>query len=156
MCISTGNFDSIFFSLNYALFELRNLTKMKDTTETVDQRNSTETAQQNFVKLCSYEGHNMYICISTGNFDCIFFLGVTPFLNLEIWPNERYYSTQFVSATPLKPLNRIFWNFVVMKDIMCRCAYPQEILIPFFSLGVTPFLNLEIWPKWKILLNTVC
>ena len=38
-----------------------------------------------------------------------------------------------VSATPLKPLNRIVWNFVVIKDIMCRCAYPQEILIPFFS-----------------------
>ena len=47
MCISTGNFDSIFFSLNSALFELRNLTKMKDTTETVGQHNSTETAQQN-------------------------------------------------------------------------------------------------------------
>ena len=32
MCISTGNFDSIFISRNCALFELRNLTKMKDTT----------------------------------------------------------------------------------------------------------------------------
>ena len=52
-----------------------------------------------------------------------------------------------VSATPLKPLNRISRNFVVMKDIMCRWAYPQEILIPFLFLGVTPFLNLEIWPK---------
>ena len=57
MCISTGNFDSIFFSRTYALFELRNLAKMKDTTETVGQHNSTETAQQNCVKLCSYEGH---------------------------------------------------------------------------------------------------
>ena len=51
MCISTGNFDSIFFSRIYALFELRNLRKMKDTTETVGQHNSTETAQQNCVKL---------------------------------------------------------------------------------------------------------
>ena len=59
MRISTGNFDSIFFSLKYALFELRNLTKMKDTTETVCQHNSTETAQQICVKLCSYEGHNV-------------------------------------------------------------------------------------------------
>ena len=58
-----------------------------------------------------------------------------------------------VIATPLKPLKRISWNFVVMKDIMCRCAYPQEILIQFVFLGVTPFLNLEIWLKWKILLK---
>ena len=50
------------------------------------QRNSSETAQHNFVKLCSYEGHNVQMRISTGNFDSIFFLGVTPFLNLEIWP----------------------------------------------------------------------
>ena len=60
------------FSRSYALFELRNLAKMKDT---------------------------------------------TVFL---------------VSATSLKPLDRISWNFVVMKDIMCRCACHQEILIPFF------------------------
>ena len=44
----------------YAFYELRNLTKMKDTTETVGQRNSSETAQQNFLKLCSNEGHNFY------------------------------------------------------------------------------------------------
>ena len=59
MCISTGNFDSIFFLGAMPLFELRNLTKMKDTTETVGQHNSTETAQKNCVKLCSYEGHNV-------------------------------------------------------------------------------------------------
>ena len=46
-----------FFSLKYSLFELRNLTKMNDTTETVGQHTSTETAQQNCVKLCSNEGH---------------------------------------------------------------------------------------------------
>ena len=43
------------------------------------------------------------------------------------------------------------WNFVIMKDILCRYAFPQEILI--FFLGVMPFLNLEIWHKWKILLK---
>ena len=37
-----------------------------------------------------------------------------------------------VSATPLKPLNRISWNFVVIKDIMYRCAYPQEIFDSIF------------------------
>ena len=58
MCIPTGNFVQ-FFSQNYALFEFRNLTKMKDITETVCQRNSSETAQQNFLKFCSKEGHNM-------------------------------------------------------------------------------------------------
>ena len=31
---------------------------MKDTTDTACQRNSSETAQQNFVKLCSCEGHS--------------------------------------------------------------------------------------------------
>ena len=44
-----------------------------------------------------------------------------------------------VSATPLKSLNRITLNFVVMKDIMCRCAYPQKNSIPFFSLNYALF-----------------
>ena len=64
MCTSTGHFDSIFFLGAIPLFELRNLAKMKDTTETVGQHNSTEMAlsQQKCVKLCtgSYEGHNVY------------------------------------------------------------------------------------------------
>ena len=59
MCISTGHFDVIFFLETMLLFELRKLTKMKDTTEKVCQHNSTEKAQQNWVKLCSYEGHNV-------------------------------------------------------------------------------------------------
>ena len=49
MCISTGHFDSIFFMGAMPLFELRNFTKMKDTTEIVGQDNSTEPAQQNCV-----------------------------------------------------------------------------------------------------------
>ncbi|XP_078325935.1 uncharacterized protein LOC111122494 isoform X2 [Crassostrea virginica] len=44
---------------NCALFELRNLIQIKDTTKTVCQHNSSETAQQNFLKLCSDEGHNV-------------------------------------------------------------------------------------------------
>ena len=35
--------------------------------------------------------------------------------------------------------DRISWNFVELKDIMCRCAYPQEILIPFFFSELRPF-----------------
>ena len=49
----------IFFSRRYALVELRNLAKMKDTTETVCKRNSSEAAQHNVVKLCSYEIQNV-------------------------------------------------------------------------------------------------
>ena len=71
-----------FFSRSYALFELRNLAKMKDTT----------------------------VCL--------------------------------VSTTPLKPLNRISWNFVVMKEIMCRYAFLQEMLIwSFLGAIYIPFLS---------------
>ena len=46
-----------------------------------------------------------------------------------------------VSAIPLKPLNRIGWNFVVMKDIMCRYAFLQEMLIwSFWGAINIPFL----------------
>ena len=71
----------------------------------------------------------------------IIFLGVTPFLNLEIWPKWKILLKQFVSAIlrPLKTLNRISWTFVVVKDIPCRCAYPQEILIQFFFSELLPF-----------------
>ena len=69
------------------------------------------------------------MCISTGNFDSIFFLGVTTFLNFEIWRKWKILLKQFVSTIRLKPLNRIAWNFVIMKDIMCRYAFLQKILI---------------------------
>ena len=49
---------------------------------------------------------------------------------LCFWPVRQSVSPVFLlRATPLKPLNRISWNFVVMMDLMCRCAYPKEILI---------------------------
>ena len=74
------------------------------------------------------------------------------------WPIRQSISQSvspvfLVSATPLKPLDRITWNCIDMKDVMCRCAYLQDILIQVFCLGVTPFFNFEIWPKWKILLK---
>ena len=83
MRISTEHVDSFFFSRSNALIELRNLAKIKDTTETVCQRNSPETAQQNFLKLCCNEGHNVYICKSTVNFNSIFVLELRTF---ELWP----------------------------------------------------------------------
>jgi hypothetical protein len=51
--------------------------------------------------------------------------------------------TQFVSATPLKLLNRISWNLVDSKDTICSCAYYQEILIAWILWSYAP-LNLEI------------
>ena len=45
---------------------------MKDTIETVRQRNSSEAAQQNFMKLCSYEAHRCRCAYPKGNSDSIF------------------------------------------------------------------------------------
>ena len=85
------------------------------------------------------------MCIFTENFDSIFFLGATPFLYLEIWPKWNILLKQFVSATPLKPLNRISWNFVVMKDIMCRYAFLQKnVDLIFLRRNLYyPFIALE-------------
>ena len=47
--------------------------------------------------------------------------------------------TQFVSATPLKLLNRILWNLVDSKDTICSCAYYQEILISWILWELCPF-----------------
>ena len=70
-----------FFSRSYALFELQNLTKMRDTTVFLVSATPLKPLNKP-LKLCSNEGPNVYMCISTGNFDSIFFLGVTPFLNI--------------------------------------------------------------------------
>ena len=97
-----------FFSRSYALFEFRNLTKMKDATEIVFQRNSSEAAQQNFVKLCSYEGLNVQMCISIGNsYSFFFFWEECSFLNLEIWPKLKILLKQFVSATETAQQNLV-------------------------------------------------
>ena len=80
-----------------------------------------------------------------------FFLGIMLLLNLEIWPkfNNHGLLKQFVSATPLKPLNRISWYFVVMKDILWRFACLQEILIQFlFLLNYT-----QMWTYFLYLYN---
>ena len=144
-----------FFSRSYALFELRILAKMKDTTVFLVSATLLKPLNRitwNFVVMkdiiCTF-AYLQEILIA-------FFSLSYALFELRNLAKRKYTTVFLVSATPLKPLNRISWNFVVMKDIMCRCAYPQEILIPFSFLGVTPFLNLEIWPKWKILLNTVC
>ena len=55
--------------------------------------------------------------------------------------------TQFVSATPLKLLNRISWNMVGSKDTICSCAYYQEILISWILWELCPF-ELTNFPKF--------
>ena len=65
---------------------------------------------------------------------------------------KKKYTTVFlVSATPPKSLNRISWNFVVMKDIMCRYAFLQEILIWSFwgSIYIPFFLRLPVTNAWN-------
>ena len=59
-----------------------------------------------------------------------------PSVGQSVSPSVLFF---IVSATPLKPLDRISLNFVVMKDIICRCAYPQEILIQFFMWSFALF-----------------
>ena len=91
------------------------------------------------------------MCISTGNFDSIFFLGLRPFFNLEIWRKWKILLKQLVSTTPLKRLNRIPWNFVVMKDIMCRYAFLQEMLIWSFwgAIYIPCFVRLPVPKAWN-------
>ena len=88
--------SSILFQLSYLLYPTQRVAKgiMFLTRPSVSQSVLfflVSATPQNFVKLCSYdsEGHNVYMRISTGNFDSIFSLGVTPFLNLEIWPKWK-------------------------------------------------------------------
>ena len=64
-------------------------------------------------------------------------------------------SVFLVSTTPLKPLNRISGKFVGMKDIMCWCAYPQEILIQFF-FSELPLFELRNLAKMKDTTETFC
>ena len=82
-----------------------------------------------------------------------FFLGFTPFLNLEIWPKWKILLLlkQLVSTTSLKLLNRIAWNFVVMKDIMCRYAFIQEMLIWSFwgAIYIPFFVRLPVPNAWN-------
>ena len=46
---------------------------------------------------------------------------------------------QLVSTTPLKLLNRISWNLVGSKCIICSCAYYQVNLIAWILWELCPF-----------------
>ena len=80
-----------------------------------------------------------------------FFWEQWPFFNFEIWRKWKILLKQLVSTTPLKPLNRIAWNFVVMKDIMCSYAFLQEMLIWSFwgAIYVPLFVRLPVTNAWN-------
>ena len=63
-------------------------------TKTVCQRNSYKIGQQNFIKLCSYEGNTV---------EDIFLWELCPFRS----PKFRFPMILYISTTHLKPLNRI-------------------------------------------------
>ena len=89
----------------------------------------------------------------TENSDPIFFMGVMPFLNFKILPKWYILLKQFVSATPLKPLNRIWWNLFWFRRSYC---VDVRIFWKFWFIlfwWVMHLLNLEILPKLNVLLK---
>ena len=50
-------------------FNLNIWPKIKYTTDIVCQRNFSKTAEENFMKLCSYERNTLYMCVFAGNSD---------------------------------------------------------------------------------------
>lgn len=56
----------------------------------------------------------------------------------------------YVSTTFLKPLDRILWNCVVIKRIMCSCAYFQGILISLFVWKFFPLLTWNFVYYWLL------
>ena len=66
-----------------------------------------------------------------------------------LWGDILFLSclSQFVSATPLKLLSRISWNLLDSKDIICSCAYYQEILIAWILWELCPF-EVRNFPKF--------
>ena len=77
-------------------------------------------------------------CIFARIFYLIFFQGVLPLFNLEIWPklNILQYLKQFVSSSSLKPWTEFHKT---LKAMLWRCAYSQEILIQLFFWELGPF-----------------
>ena len=46
------------------------------------------------------------------------------------------------SSSALKPLNRIWWNFVVMMDIICRYSFFRKCWFDHLRSKLYPFWNL--------------
>ena len=72
-----------------------------------------------------------------------------PLLNLEeIWPKLNIPLKKFVSATPLKPLSRMLWNSVVMKNIRVQVHIHRKFCFDFFLRA-----QLKLLPKYTISCN---
>ena len=71
------------------------------------------------------------MCISTGNNDSIFFLGVTPPLNLFA---SKYYCNSLSFQLLSNHTTEFYETFLDNKDIhvLWRCAYRQEVTINYF------------------------
>ena len=83
------------------------------------------------------------MCISTGNFDSIFFLWITLFLNFEIWRKWKILLKQLVSTTPLKPLNRALK--CVDMHFYRKCWFD-----PFEEKFISPFSSNFDFQKWAL------
>ena len=93
----------LFFSRSYGLFELRNLAKMKDTT--VCLVSTTPLKPLNRIS-CFVIVKDIPCRIAySQEIQIQFFLSeLHPFWTLKFDQNKRYYSKQFVSATPLNSM----------------------------------------------------
>ena len=63
-----------------------------------------------------------------------------PFWTLKFDENERYYWNGWSAKLHWNRSTEFLWNFVVMKDIICRYAFLQEMLIwSFWGAIYIPF-----------------
>lgn len=109
------------FNKNYILSNRFVYPLQRSSNEHFFKRNSSSTTVRNLVKLCT-QCEDVYI---TRKFDSMIFLGILALLNLKCWPLVENSNEQFVSATPLKLLNRIlkktlwaFWTQCVLPPII--------------------------------------
>ena len=79
-----------------------------------------------------------------------------PYVSPSLSMSVRQSCFFFISTTPLEPLNRISWNFVIMKNVLSKCAYLQVILIQFFSGNYNASFKLRNLAKIKYTTKTVC
>ena len=91
---------------------------------------------------------NSFLLIIPHTSSCRGYNVFDPSISKSVSPSVRQSWFFFISATPLKPLIRISWNFAVMKDIHVEVHICRSFWFIFF-LGVALLLNWEIWPKFK-------